>query len=77
MASMNAFTCLAIIAIAVRVSGGRVCRNPLCSEAISIVRAQQDYTSPVGGFSFKKMATFSVLSKDGGTWEGNVSTCTT
>jgi hypothetical protein len=73
MASSNALCYLITTIVMACVSGGRVCRNPLCSEAISIVRAQQDYTSPAGDFAFNKMATFSVLSKDGLIWEGNVS----
>ncbi|EGD83693.1 hypothetical protein PTSG_04298 [Salpingoeca rosetta] len=50
----------------------RRCRNPGCTEAISIVRAFRDYQAPDGTFSFRRLATFSVLSKDGNMWEGNI-----
>ena len=52
--------------------GERRCRNPACTEAISIVRAFRDFYAPDGSFSFRRLATFSVLSKDGNMWEGNV-----
>lgn len=49
-----------------------MCRNPTCSEAISIVRAHKGFRSPDGEFSFVSMATFSIVSKDGPLWEGSV-----
>lgn len=52
----------------------RRCKNPDCTEAISIVRAFRDYESPhADGFRFKSLNTFSVHSKDSGMWEGKVS----
>ena len=52
----------------------RKCRNPSCTEAISIVRAFRDYQATDSVFAFKALNTFAVVSKMGDLWEADVRT---
>lgn len=65
-------TVAALAVAGIGVEAERRCRNPACTEAISIVRSLRDFRSEDGSFSFRRMSTFPIISKDDQFWEAKV-----